>query len=271
MPATAPAADKPPTRGLRLTQYTESTSVPRKQLKACYKLVENIKHMYRASGMGWSSSRKHKEFGLPGMVFLVITDSGDKYQDGEKEEKEEGTPVDEDDKVAAFASVLARTPEDYDSSNDEDEDPTSVADASLYVSYLYELHVDPRYQGRGLAKQLLDAAKNVARAQPHPRAVSKLLLNVFNMNVPAQNFYLWNGFEYNDHADMVDLPPGFVTAAAQQPPPPPPRASTPQAARKRAQENRHKLHPRLRHTQMHRTVTGWTEMVWHKSPAANAP
>lgn len=230
----------------RLTTYTSSQAVPKAQLQACLALVSKIKHMYRASGMGWSVRRKKDEFAIDGMVFLIISDRRDS--------------------VAAFASVLPRTLQDYDSSDDDDDaEPVDEEDPSLYVSYLYELHVDPRYQGRGFARTLLDAAKSICVAQAHPRAVSKLMLNVFNMNVPAQNFYLWAGFKYHDDTDTDTadadalLPAGFISAPP--PPPPPPRSS---AMRQKPTDSTHKLHPDLRYTQMHRSVQGWTEMVWAK-------
>lgn len=248
-----------------LAHYTDAATLPPGVMDACIALVTNIKFMYLASGMGWNNDVKRSEFRVETMEFLVIYDK-DKLSDTSSDGNGGRRKA-----VAAFANVLPRTPEIEPESEPESDDDIDQADfvpeVGLDVSYLYEFHVAPSYQSRGLAQTLLHEAQVICVTQPLDSNHSqKLMLTVFNMNVPAQNFYLWNGFRYYDEGFGGDLEVigrnngggrridnlrGRKRTAAQN------GSSTSEK-----EEDRHRLHPDLPYTQVHRSIKGWRQMVW---------
>lgn len=173
----------------------------------------------------------------------------------------------------------------------EIKEPVAAPTASdSYVTYLYELHVASAFKNKGLAKHLLDAVKAVCVDQPctldasdghanhygHSSTSShsnKLMLTVFNMNIAAQNFYLWNGFEYYTDDDDVDLDEQYVGIPRRRLT----RSQKQQKEQEQQQEKKknagHKLHARLKYKQQHNRgaiIKGWQEMIWRQSDESRA-
>jgi GNAT superfamily N-acetyltransferase len=236
--------------------------------------------MYEGSGMGWNSTTKLDEFNEPEMTFLVIYKSESTSSiNGENVQKESTAAasaasasapaapamVSVTDKklrkyldqrgesalgtsgtVCAFASLLPSVPEfEPDSSDDKDEEEDED-DGSSLCSYLYELHVNPSHQSKGLAKHLLSQAKLLCLATHPQRPILKL--TVFNMNVPAQNFYLYNDLKYINEIGKSNTSSEAIHLKGT-----------------RRKGERSKLHPKLSWTQSYsriQNIKGWREMVW---------
>lgn len=260
-------------QGYILRRY-KSSELPNDIYRQCFLLVKRIQHMYEGSGMGWNSTTKLDEFNEPEMIFLVIfksenTQNSDtnqkepktierltldapasvptaptiaavtdkklkKYLDQRKEGALGASGI-----VCAFASVLPSVPE-FEPDDDDDK-----SDKSSLCSYLYELHVNPSYQSKGLAKYLLAEAKLLCLAT-HPQH-SILKLTVFNMNVPAQNFYLHNDLKYINDIGKDSKSNAVPSLGGSR------------------RKGEHKLHSKLAWTQSYsriKNIKGWREMVW---------
>lgn len=275
-------------QGYTLSRYN-SSELPNDIYKQCFLLVKKIQHMYEGSGMGWNSATKLDEFNEPEMIFLVIFKSENipSSDTNQKEPKTierlssdapESAPIvpttptiagvtDKKLKkyldqrkegalgvngiVCAFASVLPSVPE---FEPDDKEDDDNKSNKSSLCSYLYELHVNPSYQSKGLAKHLLAEAKLLCLATHSHRSILKL--TVFNMNVPAQNFYLHNNLKYINDVDKDSKSNAVPSLGGSR------------------RKGEHKLHPKLAWTQSYsriQNIKGWREMVWErKSPTQSS-
>lgn len=269
--------------GYTLCRY-KSAELPNDVYRQCFLLVKKIQHMYEGSGMGWNSTTKLDEFNESEMTFLVIfKNESTSSINGENVQNESkaalsaapasilaSTPaapamVSVTDKklkkyldqrgesalgtsgiVCAFASLLPSVPEfEPDSQDDKDEEDDEDDESSL-CSYLYELHVNPSHQSKGLARYLLSQAKLQCLAAHPQRPILKL--TVFNMNVPAQNFYLYNNLKYINEVGKANTSSEAIHLGGT-----------------RRKGERSKLHPKLAWTQSYsriQNIKGWREMVW---------
>ena len=62
------------------------------------------------------------------------------------------------------------------------------------VIYLYEIHLSPQVQGKGLGKKLMDMMEEVGRKA----GVEKAMLTVFKKNEAAVGFYEMLGYEVDE-------------------------------------------------------------------------
>lgn len=215
-----------------------------------------------------------------------LDDDEDEYDDVEDEEDEQDDKDQDDDEITKndhhyhnrdISRIYAGQFENLTCENRNSPHSSTIHSPAQtpMISYLYELHVAQDYKNQGLAKFLLNQAKSICQDQ---NDITKLMLTVFNMNVPAQNFYLWNNFEYLEQPEepeyaneirtrtrqqcLLDSETGNInkTAAATQ------LSVAGGSAPKSTLESqkRHNLHPKLPYSKTHRIVKGWQEMVWHK-------
>jgi ribosomal protein S18 acetylase RimI-like enzyme len=131
-----------------------SLSDPRREI--CLSLIEQTSALdYENSGSGWSVSKKRKEMKLPDMKYITLLG--------------EGT-------IAGFMSFMVTYEDGYE------------------VLYIYEIHLFPQWQGRGLGKQLMDIAEAIARNV----GLAKVMLTVFRANRRAIDWYTKLGYQEDD-------------------------------------------------------------------------
>lgn len=136
--------------GLRLVSKPAS-ELTGSELRQCYVLVRRIKWLYIGAGLPWSPREKAVEMRDTENLdyVLMIGPRGS---------------------VEAFISYVL-----------DDED-----DAGRPTTFIYEIHVHPRHQGKGLGRRLLE--------QVSSRASHGMTLRVFPSNQKAVSFYEAMGF-----------------------------------------------------------------------------
>jgi ribosomal protein S18 acetylase RimI-like enzyme len=131
----------------------------------CFQLVElTSAEDYRKSEMGWSPVKKRKEMQLPDLKYLVLQSSQD---------------LD----VQGFISFMV-TYED-----------------GREVLYVYEIHLTPRLQGKGLGRKLMEVAEQVGRNV----GLEKVMLTVFRSNTTAVGMYAKLGYSVDEYSPQPKI------------------------------------------------------------------
>ncbi|KAE8152648.1 acyl-CoA N-acyltransferase [Aspergillus avenaceus] len=139
--------------------YTASM-ISETDFEACFRLIElTSKDAYVASSGGWSPAKKRREMRLPDMKYLVVRARGS-----------------ED--VVGFSSFMV-TYED-----------------GREVLYVYEIHLGPEVQGRGLGGFLVGVMDGIGERV----RLEKMMLTCFRSNVQAMGFYGHIGFTVDEYS-----------------------------------------------------------------------
>jgi N-alpha-acetyltransferase 40 len=132
------------------------------QLNACLDLVEETSaEDYHASETGWSRTKKRREMKLPDLRYILLSDPSD-------------TP--KDPKIVGFVSFMVTYEDGYE------------------VIYIYEIHLSPPLQGKGVGRHLLRAVETIGANV----GVEKIMLTVFKANERAANWYRKSGYAVDD-------------------------------------------------------------------------
>jgi ribosomal protein S18 acetylase RimI-like enzyme len=131
----------------------------------CFQLVElTSAEDYRKSEMGWSPGKKTKEMQLPDLKYLVLRTAQDLC-------------------VQGFISFMV-TYED-----------------SREVLYVYEIHLTPQFQGRGLGRKLMEVAEQTGRNV----GLEKVMLTVFRSNTAAVGMYTRLGYSVDEYSPQPKI------------------------------------------------------------------
>jgi ribosomal protein S18 acetylase RimI-like enzyme len=131
----------------------------------CFQLIElTSAEDYRKSEMGWSPGKKRKEMQLPDLKYLVLQSSQDLH-------------------VQGFISFMV-TYED-----------------GREVLYVYEIHLAPRLQGKGLGRKLMEVAEQVGRNV----GLEKVMLTVFRSNTAAVGMYTKLGYSVDEYSPQPKI------------------------------------------------------------------
>ena len=137
-------------------RFTASTHIETSDLNICLDLIALTSSAdYKASSIGWSPPKKRAEMLLDDMKYLLWS---------KKEDWAPGLPTY---KIEGFLSFML-TYEDH-----------------IPVIYCYEIHLEPRLQGRGIGRMLMGMMESVGRQA----GVRKAMLTVFTRNVAARGCY----------------------------------------------------------------------------------
>lgn len=127
-------------------------------ISACYKLVRNIRWLYISANEGWKPEHKLREMKeTEGLQYLIFY---------------------ENNTIIAFANFVM---------SDE------LYGLDFPLTFLWEIHVHPKYRRHGLGKRLI--TKILEKADQQGEAVA---LRCFNSNDKARQFYEKMGFVVAD-------------------------------------------------------------------------
>ena len=139
----------------------------------CYQLVElTSAEDYRKSEKGWAPGRKRKEMQLPDLKYLVLR-------------------KDQDLCVQGFISFMV-TYED-----------------GREVLYVYEIHLIPQLQGKGLGRKLMEVAEQIGKSI----GLEKVMLTVFRSNTAAVGMYAKMGYLVDEYSPQ---PKSFRNGAVKE-------------------------------------------------------
>lgn len=175
------AAAAPTTTPTRLSlEYVSSADMSDSLLESCMKLFEeNMGELYKRSSWGLDLPAKADELRHRKARFLLAFADGEKDEDAtttnNKENGEER--VRQGGELASFVHFRFC----YD---DEDEPEYAVL-------YVYEIHVDAKFQRKGVGARLMSVLESIAKAA----GLEKVVLTVFKNNVAATEFYT-NSLDY---------------------------------------------------------------------------
>jgi N-alpha-acetyltransferase 40 len=145
---------------LQLT-LASCTEMPASLHEACVALIELTSGShYQASEKGWSKPRKLREMRHPAMKYMLLLPSPLPLTEGEDET---GDP----DHIVGFLSFMI-TEED-----------------GFEVIYCYELHLQPKLQGKGVGKRMMEVMEIIGDRI----GLEKAMLTVFRSNVSALKAY----------------------------------------------------------------------------------
>jgi GNAT superfamily N-acetyltransferase len=147
---------------------TTSSALPNELFDLCYDLIRSTSSaQYAASSLGWHPSRKRREMRLVDLRYILLGES--QHTTAEKR-TESVAPM--TNSIDGFLSFMF-TYED-----------------GIAVIYCYELHLQERYQGKGLGKCLMRLMEDIGREA----GVEKAMLTVFRANEAARGFYETLGY-----------------------------------------------------------------------------
>lgn len=147
-----------------LVRFATTESIREEDLEACFRLVERTsRNDYKASSMGWSARRKREEMRDEDMKYLLLTTS-------------DGVNYSPSYRVDGFLSFMFTK---------EDEAP---------VVYVYEVHLRPSLQGRGVGGKLMAMVEDIGRQG----GVGKAMLTVFARNEGGRRWYERMGYAVDE-------------------------------------------------------------------------
>jgi len=80
-------------------------------------------------------------------------------------------------------------------------EPVLYAELATKVAWLHDIYVEPKSQGSGAGRELLEAVQNEAKQS----GANKVLLSVARKNADAQRFFERNGFRTTMLEMMLDI------------------------------------------------------------------
>lgn len=141
---------------------TDARRLSAAQLNACLDLVEETSaDDYRVSESGWSRSQKRKEMKLPDLRYLLLSDVSSNV-----------SPLG----LAGFISFMVTYEDGYE------------------VLYIYEIHLCPAWQGKGLGRHLMDTVETIGANA----GLTKSMLTVFKANERAVDWYRKSGYSMDE-------------------------------------------------------------------------
>lgn len=146
-----------------LVRFTTPEGIREEDLEACFKLVERTSSKdYKASSMGWSARRKKEEMKDKDMKYLLLTTS-------------DGVNYSPRYRVDGFLSFMFTKEE-------------------VPVVYVYEVHIRPSLQGRGVGGKLMTMVEDIGREA----GVEKAMLTVFARNEGGRRWYERMGYAVDE-------------------------------------------------------------------------
>lgn len=141
---------------------TDARTLTVTQLNACLDLIERTSAAdYRNSESGWSRTNKRREMKLPNMRYILLfNESGGG-----------ALPA-----LVGFVSFMVTYEDGYE------------------VVYIYEIHLNPAWQGKGLGKLLLGMVETIGANV----GVVKTMLTVFKSNERAATWYHKSGYSTDE-------------------------------------------------------------------------
>ena len=134
-------------------------------LEDCFNLVQRLtEDDYANSEMKWSEAKKKVEMRLPDLKYFILTGLDGLVAVG-------------------FISFMVTYEDGYE------------------VLYIYEIHLDPEYQGKGLGKGLMLIAERTARNI----GLEKVMLTVFRSNTRAIGFYERLGYSVDKYSPQPKI------------------------------------------------------------------
>lgn len=153
--------------------HSTSATISSGMLTQCLGLVElTSAAAYKGSSVGWSSRKKRVEMEQEGMRYLVLRRNA-----AQETTTNSGTNEIE---IAGFLSYLPTVEPDPDFSPPE-----------IPVLYVFEVHVHPSQQGRGIGGAMMSIGEEIAAAM----GMKKTMLTVFTSNEAGLRFYERLGYE----------------------------------------------------------------------------
>jgi ribosomal protein S18 acetylase RimI-like enzyme len=129
-------------------------------LEKCFDLVQRLtQDDYANNETKWSAAKKRQEMRLPDLKYLILTAL-------------DGTSL------VGFISYMVTYEDNHE------------------VVYIYEIHVEPKYQGKSLGRQLMRIAEQTAENV----GVGKVMLTVFRCNTNAVTFYERLGYGVDEYS-----------------------------------------------------------------------
>ena len=162
-----------------------SSDIPTRYYDACFNLIHKTSYAtYKASSTGWSARKKRDEMLLDDMRYLLLIrdrlpdeNEVEESQTGVRKSSRQKRSLQKDNNKAGagplpllggFMSFMTTYEDDFP------------------VLYLYEIHLDPLLQNRGIGRTLMtvfeDIAGNIGR-------LKKTMLTVFRSNEASRRFY----------------------------------------------------------------------------------
>ena len=157
----SPRERGPPTFGIKrpteyVIRFTTSANIEMSDLNTCLDLIALTSSAdYTASSIGWSPTKKKIEMLLNDMKYLLWS---------RKEDSTSGLPTYQ---IEGFLSFMFTYEDD------------------IPVIYCYEIHLEPRLQGRGIGRMLMEMMESVGCQA----GVRKAMLTVFTRNQAARGCY----------------------------------------------------------------------------------
>jgi ribosomal protein S18 acetylase RimI-like enzyme len=137
------------------TTLADASTISSHHLEACLTLIElTSAEDYRHSETKWSVAKKRKEMKLPDMKYIVLTTT----------------------EVVGFISFMITYEDGYE------------------VAYIYEIHLQPKCQGKGMGKKLVEVVEVIGRKV----GVTKAMLTVFTSNRRALDWYGHLGYREDE-------------------------------------------------------------------------
>lgn len=141
-------------------------------LEQCLDLTESTSaEAYKRSEIKWSRTTKKKEMQLPDMRYIILLDRTEDLSDKPEfmRSSNRAQPLSNKPlaKMAGFVSFMVTYEDNHE------------------VMYIYEIHFQKPYQGKGLGRILMDTVEEAAMKI----GLEKIMLTVFRENVRASSWY----------------------------------------------------------------------------------
>ena len=184
------------------TSVYSSSDIPARYYDACFNLIYKTSYAaYKASSTGWSARKKRDEMRLDDMRYLLLL--RDPLSDVPEEEPLHEANLHEQGKnnKRKSARVKRAAKEDVDA----DDEPLPLLggfisfmttyEDDIPVLYLYEIHIHPSLQNRGIGNTLMTAFEDIARKIG---SLKKTMLTVFRSNEAGRRFYERLGYDVDE-------------------------------------------------------------------------
>ncbi|KZZ96282.1 Acyl-CoA N-acyltransferase [Ascosphaera apis ARSEF 7405] len=160
----------------------DNTTIPPDMFEACFRLVEfTSAATYKTSSFGWSAAGKKEQMADEDMRFLVLVHREEQRDDSKSNaeipmETRRTASKKEHPEIGGFLSFMVTKEE------------------GLPVIYVYEIHLHPMLQGKGLGSKLLSFVEFIGSSLQ----LDKVMLTAFKKNERAIQFYQRHGFEEDE-------------------------------------------------------------------------
>ena len=191
------------------TKYSFSVyspdTIPQTYFEGCFDLIEYTSSAaYKASpSFRWSCRQKREEMSLHAMMYLIVRDTAAEQQEGE-----DGRPTRPISREATRDRRRGKRLRFQPSRNGSRMTDLNYGvggfisfmpteEEGVPVLYLYEIHIHPRFQNRGIGTILMQALEDIAR---NTGILRKTMLTVFRSNEGGRRFYERLGYRRDEES-----------------------------------------------------------------------